>query len=43
MLAIRYLKSVPRYLTARYLGPRFPSIYTSPLACLSFGQANGDV
>lgn len=29
MQAIQYVKSVPRYLTARLLGPRWPALYTS--------------
>lgn len=36
MRAIRYIKSVPRYLTARLLGPRFPALFTSGLACLRY-------
>ncbi|HSR69066.1 MAG TPA: medium chain dehydrogenase/reductase family protein [Acidobacteriota bacterium] len=36
MRAIRYVKSVPRYLTARYLGRRFPSLYTSGWAALQY-------
>lgn len=32
MEAVQYLKSVPRYLVARFAGPRWPRIYTSPLS-----------
>ncbi len=38
MRAIQYLKSVPRYLTARLLGPRFPAIYTSGMGVLRYGE-----
>lgn len=34
MLAIQYVKSVPRYLAVRYLGRRFRWIYTSPASCI---------
>lgn len=34
MLAIQYVRSVRRYLTARFLGPRCNWIYTSPLGCI---------
>lgn len=34
MQAIEYVKSVPRYLTARLLGPRWPALYTSSLGTL---------
>lgn len=33
MQAIQYIKSIPRYLTMRYLGKRWPSLYTSPISC----------
>ncbi|HSR49210.1 MAG TPA: zinc-binding dehydrogenase [Acidobacteriota bacterium] len=38
MRAIEYVKSVPRYLMARYLGRRFPALYTSGLAALRFAE-----
>jgi threonine dehydrogenase-like Zn-dependent dehydrogenase len=34
MQAIEYVKSVPRYLTARLLGPRWPAVYTSRFGTL---------
>ena len=34
MQAIEYVKSVPRYLTARLLGPRWPALYTSRFGTL---------
>ena len=33
MQAIQYIKSIPRYLTMRYLGKRWSSLYTSPISC----------
>ena len=33
MEAIRYTKSIPRYLAMRYLGKRWRSLYTSPFSC----------
>jgi len=38
MQAIQYVKSVPRYLTARLLGPRLPALYTSPFGTLRLGD-----
>lgn len=38
MLAIEYRKSVPRYLASRYLGPRFPSLYTSALGTIRLAK-----
>jgi threonine dehydrogenase-like Zn-dependent dehydrogenase len=38
MQAVEYVKSVPRYLTARLLGPRFPALYTSPFGTLRFAD-----
>lgn len=38
MRAIQYVKSVPRYLTARWLGPRWNGLYTSPLGCLRLAE-----
>jgi threonine dehydrogenase-like Zn-dependent dehydrogenase len=34
VLAVEYLKSVPRYLASRYLGPRVPGLYTSPFGTI---------
>lgn len=34
MRAVQYARSVPRYLAARLLGPRFESVYTSPFGCV---------
>ncbi len=34
MQAIQYTKSIPRYLATRFLGSRWPPLYTSPLSCL---------
>ena len=39
MLALEYLRSVPRYLTARLAGPRFPALYTSPFGTLRLSSA----
>jgi threonine dehydrogenase-like Zn-dependent dehydrogenase len=30
VLAIEYVRSIPRYLTARWFGPRLPAVYASP-------------
>jgi threonine dehydrogenase-like Zn-dependent dehydrogenase len=38
-LAIEYVRSVPRYLTARWIGPRLPSVYTSPFGTLRLSRA----
>ncbi|MGH9338432.1 MAG: zinc-dependent alcohol dehydrogenase [Acidobacteriota bacterium] len=38
MLAVQYVKSVPRYLTARFLGPSAGWIYTSPLGCIRLAE-----
>jgi len=35
MQAIQYLKSIPRYLLTRSLGPRWPALYTGPTACIA--------
>ena len=34
MKAVQYVRSIPRYLTARILGPRIESVYTSPFGCV---------
>ena len=34
MLAIQYVKSIPRYVTVRLLGPHWNWLYTSPFACI---------
>jgi threonine dehydrogenase-like Zn-dependent dehydrogenase len=34
MQAIQYVKSVPRWLTTRLLGRRWPALYTGPTACV---------
>jgi threonine dehydrogenase-like Zn-dependent dehydrogenase len=34
MHAVEYVRSVPRYLTARWLGPHLPSVYASPFGTL---------
>ncbi len=39
MMALEYLRSVPRYLTARLAGPRFPALYTSPFGTLRLSNA----
>ncbi len=38
MEAIRYIKSVPRYLTARWLGRRWPRVYTSRLGVVELAD-----
>ncbi len=35
MIAIQYRKSIPRYLTLRAIGPRWPGIYTSAVSPVS--------
>jgi len=32
--AVQYIRSVPRYLAARILGPRLENVYTSPFGCV---------
>jgi threonine dehydrogenase-like Zn-dependent dehydrogenase len=38
MQAIEYVKSVPRYLTARVLGPHVPAVYTSRLGTMRYAD-----
>lgn len=38
MRAIQYMKSVPRYLLVRYLGRRWPWLYTSPFSCIALRE-----
>lgn len=38
MEAIRYIKSVRRYLTARWLGRRWPQVYTTPLGVVELAH-----
>lgn len=39
MLAIQYIRSIPRYLWTRHLGPRLPAIYTGKLSVIRLAQA----
>ena len=36
--SLDYVRSVPRYLTARLLGPRIPAVYTSPFGTLRLSK-----
>ncbi|MBI3911545.1 MAG: alcohol dehydrogenase catalytic domain-containing protein [Armatimonadetes bacterium] len=38
MQAIQYVKSIPRWLTTRLLGKRWPALYTGPTACIRLAE-----
>lgn len=40
MLAVQYIRSVPRYLLTRLLGPRLPSLYAGPLSVIRLAEVD---
>jgi threonine dehydrogenase-like Zn-dependent dehydrogenase len=38
MLAVRYEKNIPRWLATRFLGRRWPALYTGPTSCIRLAE-----